>query len=244
MGKIIHDGYDGSNDSVLEIMDRLDQYSEIIDGWAETVATNMVTAANRSDERSWRARSQAISKELDNVISNTPVGHVMQSIIAEQVKYIKSLPIEAADRVYDIHNRAIETIVKGGRSTELVDEIMRSGEVAESRARLIARTEVGRATCALTQARALSVGSEGYIWRTADDGDVRHSHDLMNGKFVRWDSPPTLDGMTGHAGTLPNCRCYPEVVFPHSNVFAMQGQRTMDGARIISVKGKSVRVAA
>ena len=29
-----------------------------------------------------------------------------------------------------------------------------------------------------------------------------------------WDSPPTLDGMKGHAGEFPNCRCYPEPVIP------------------------------
>jgi uncharacterized protein with gpF-like domain len=42
---------------------------------------------------------------------------------------------------------------------------MQSGDVAASRARMIARTEIGRATGALTQARALAVGSEGYWWR-------------------------------------------------------------------------------
>ena len=36
----------------------------------------------------------------------------------------------------------------------------------------------------------------------------------MEGKFVSWDSPPTLDGMTGHAGEFPYCRCYPEPVIP------------------------------
>lgn len=195
-------------------MDRLDHYSAIIGDWADHVATNMVLSANKIDETAWKERSQTISKELHNIINNTPVGHVMRSIVAEQVKYIKSLPIEAAGRVYDIQNQVIELVANGGRSTELVEEIMNSGQVAESRAKLIARTEVGRATQALTQARALSVGSEGYIWRTSEDGDVRHSHALMDGKFVRWDAPPVLDGLTGHAGAIPNCRCYCEIVMP------------------------------
>jgi uncharacterized protein with gpF-like domain len=34
----------------------------------------------------------------------------------------------------------------------------------------------------------------------------------MDGQFVKWSEPPTLDGLTGHAGALPNCRCYPEPV--------------------------------
>jgi uncharacterized protein with gpF-like domain len=71
---------------------------------------------------------------------------------------------------------------------------------------MIARTEIGRATGALTQARALSVGSEGYWWRI--EGRNAGSHRKMKDKFVRWDNPPTLDGMTGHAGCLPNCKCW------------------------------------
>lgn len=91
----------------------------------------------------------------------------MKSIVAEQVKYIKSLPLEAADRVYDIQNRAIEAVVTGGRAEHFAKEIAASGDIAKSRADLIARTELGRATGALDQARALAIGSNGYIWRTA-----------------------------------------------------------------------------
>ena len=128
-------------------------------------------------------------------------------------------PLEAADRVYDIQNRATEAVVTGGRAEHFAKEIAVSGDIAKSRADLIARTELGRATGALDQARALSIGSNGYIWRTAEDGDVRHSHREMEGKFVEWGKPPTLDGMTGHAGELPNCRCYKEIVFPTSQSY-------------------------
>uniref|UniRef100_UPI00255ADB8F DUF6883 domain-containing protein n=1 Tax=Pseudodesulfovibrio pelocollis TaxID=3051432 RepID=UPI00255ADB8F len=75
-----------------------------------------------------------------------------------------------------------------------------------------ALTEVSKAGTALTRARAESVGSEGYIWRTARDGATRPSHRAMEGRFVKWSEPPTLDGMTGHAGEFPNDRCYPEPV--------------------------------
>lgn len=195
-------------------MDSLERYSDLIDGWAHRVAEGFALDVARQNEKEWRQYSKTISRELKNLVDNAPVGHVMKSIITEQVNHIKSLPLQAADRVYDIQNKAIEAVVTGGRAEQLANEIMASGDVAKSRATLIARTEIGRASTAFTIARALAVGSEGYIWRTAEDGDVRHSHAQMEGKFVRWDSPPTLDGLTGHAGTLPNCRCYCEVVFP------------------------------
>ncbi len=200
-------------------MEALERYSEIITPWATKVAENFTADIVRKNDEQWRKHSKTISRELRNLVSNAPPGQVMKSIVAEQVKYIKSLPLEAADRVYDIQNRAIEAVVTGGRAEHFAKEIAESGDIAKSRADLIARTELGRATGALDQARALSIGSNGYIWRTAEDGDVRHSHREMEGKFVEWGRPPTLDGMTGHAGELPNCRCYKEIVFPNPHSY-------------------------
>jgi len=217
VGDIVNGRYDGSNDSVTDIMDALERYSDIIDGWANRVATGFAADLERHSEKQWRQNSLLIGDELRHVISSTPTGQVMQSIVAEQVKYIKSLPLESADRIYDIQNKAIEAVASGRRADAFAKEIAASGDVAMSRAKLIARTETGRAVTALTQARALASGSQGYIWRTADDGDVRHSHQQMEGKFVNWTDPPTLDGMTGHAGALPNCRCWCEVIFAGSS---------------------------
>lgn len=216
---IVNGHYDGSNDSITEIIEALERYSEIITPWATKVAENFTADIVRKNDEQWRKHSKTISRELRNLVNSAPPGQVMKSIVAEQVKYIKSLPLEAADRVYDIQNRAIEAVVTGGRAEHFAKEIAASGDIAKSRADLIARTELGRATGALDQARALAIGSNGYIWRTAEDGDVRHSHREMEGKFVEWGKPPTLDGMTGHAGELPNCRCYKEIVFPTSHSY-------------------------
>lgn len=213
MGAIVEGSYDGSNDSVTDIMERLERYADLIEPWAEAVSNRLISTLEIADDAMWRERSYQISAGLSELMAGSQ-GMVTRSIIQEQVKLFKSLPLEAADRVYDIHNQAIEAVVSGKRSSTLTDEIMRTGEVTESRARTIARTEVGRASTAITQARSTAIGSRGYIWRTADDSDVRHSHRQMEGHYVDWATPPTLDGMTGHAGQFPNCRCYCEVVVP------------------------------
>ncbi len=213
IGAIINQQYDGSNDSVLDIQQALADYSELIASWAKRVATKFVDTVSQDNAKLWQQNSREMSRELKQLIAQAPVGHVMQSIVYEQIEYIKSLPIEAADRVYDIQNRAIEAVVNGERPEHFTTMIAQSGQVAASRAKMLVRTELGRATQALTQARALAIGSNGYIWRTAHDGDVRHSHKQLEGQFVNWHNPPTLDGLTGHAGALPNCRCYCEVSF-------------------------------
>ncbi|WP_330847877.1 phage head morphogenesis protein [Pantoea latae] len=194
-------------------MDRLERYADLIEPWAEAVSSRLIGTLEVADDAMWRDRSQRISAGLRELM-NSGTGAVTRSIIDEQVKLFKSLPLQAADRVYDIHNQAIEAVVSGKRSSALTDAIMRTGEVTVARARTIARTEVGRASTAITQARSTAIGSRGYIWRTAEDSDVRHSHKEMNGQYVDWAKPPTLDGMTGHAGQFPNCRCYAEPVVP------------------------------
>lgn len=188
-------------------------YSEVISAWAEKVGQRMFAQVEREEWSHWRSVSEEIAVGLRDVVGNTPVGAVAKDIVARQVQYMKSLPLEAASRVTEIQERAMAAVINGERPDQLYEMIMQSGDVAASRAQLIARTEIGRATGALAQARALAVGSEGYWWRIEGVG-TRPSHRKMKDKFVRWDNPPTLDGMTGHAGCLPNCKCWSEVQIP------------------------------
>lgn len=200
-----------------EEMAQLDQmlrgYAELIRPWAGAVSKRMITEASRKDEAAWRKVGKEMSTGVQEELrARSPVGRLVRALLKEQVELITSLPLDAAKRV---HQLTLKNLEQGGRSKDIAAEIMRTGEVTQSRANLIARTEVARTSSLLTEARASSIGSEGYIWRTSHDHDVRKSHKEMEGKFVRWDSPPTLsDGTTTHAGQIYNCRCYPEPVIP------------------------------
>lgn len=205
--------YDGSQASADRVTSTLVDYSEVITSWAENVGKKMFLQVEEEEWKMWRSVSNDISDGLRDVMGNTPIGQVSQDIVYRQIQLMKSLPLEAADRVREIQSRAIEAVINGERPEQLYSMIMESGDVAAGRAKMIARTEIGRATGALTQARALAVGSEGYFWRIEGYG-TRDSHRWMKDKFVRWDNPPTLDSMTGHAGCLPNCKCWPEVQIP------------------------------
>jgi SPP1 gp7 family putative phage head morphogenesis protein len=114
-----------------------------------------------------------------------------------------------------VHELVTEARSGGKRFEEVAAQIKASGKVTASRATLIARTEASRAAVTFTQARARYVGSQGYIWRTAHDADVRPEHQEMEGVYVRWDKPPITDMKNPyHAGCGPNCRCFPEPVLP------------------------------
>lgn len=187
------------------------RYSETLKPWAAVVGKRMIDDVSRRDWAVWKSLSENMSVAMRAELERAPTGQALRNLLEEQVTLITSIPLKAAERV---HKLALETRVTGARYDGLVREIMRSGHVAKSRATLIARTEVARAASGLVQARATYVGSEGYIWRTAEDVDVRRSHKKMAGKFIRWDRPPRTDNLVGHAGQLPNCRCYPEPVLP------------------------------
>lgn len=213
VGRIINSYPPGDPAAIPQMMEALRQYAEILQPWAKTRAATMLLQLNHQDERAWKKATQEMSLGLRAEVRTAPTGRTMRLLQAEQVELITSLPIKAGERVQKL---ATEAIVSGSRSKDFIAEIMRSGEVTKSRATTIARTETARAASMLTEARAKHIKSTGYIWRTSRDADVRPSHKKMEGKYVAWNDPPTLDGLTGNAGCLPNCRCYPEPVIPES----------------------------
>ena len=189
----------------------LRSYSQILRPWAKSVGARMLADVQRRDWAVWKSLASDMSDAMRAELAAAPTGEALRRLLDEQVELITSIPLDAARRV---HKLALEARTSGSRADTIVKEIMRSGHVSKSRANLIARTEVARTASGLVQARATFAGSEGYIWRTVEDSAVRRSHKKMSGRFVRWDSPPTTDGLIGHAGQLPNCRCYPEPVLP------------------------------
>ena len=197
-----------------EIERRLREYAEIIEPWARQSASNMMLGVDRKNVKAWRGMAEKMGRDMRGLLEGPGIGAVIRKAVDDNVKEIKSIALGSADKVAEITR---EALVTGSRADDLAKRIAKAGEVNISKARTIARTEVSKAQSALTMARATSVGSTGYIWRTAGDGDVRDSHRNMEGKFVPWDKPPTLDGMKGHAGEFPNDRCYAEPVIPRED---------------------------
>jgi SPP1 gp7 family putative phage head morphogenesis protein len=133
----------------------------------------------------------------------------MRALLAEQVTLIKSIPLDAAQRV---HEWTLAGIEDGTRAKEVAAQILRTNEVSANRAMLIARTETARTSSKLTESRARHVGSEGYIWRTSRDSDVRDSHREMEGKIR------ALGFAADPRQARRPCRVPPELpLFPRAN---------------------------
>lgn len=199
------------------LMAALERYAVVIEPWARAVASRMLADVSKRDEKAWHDHGKRIGRALRAEIQHADTGELMRRLQAEQVTLIKSLPLEAAQRVHELARGAVAS---GRRPKIIAEKIARTGAVTYNRATLIARTEVARAASLLTQARAMSIGAEGYLWRTARDADVRPEHRKLEGKFVKWGDPPVAgEGKGGvavhaHAGQIYNCRCYMEPVLP------------------------------
>ncbi len=195
------------------LLQTLAGYADAMQPWAEAVAEYMVADVARRNERIWRQNSRAMGIALRAEMRYSNAGIIFREAMDEQLDLIRSIPIEAGRRVQKLTE---EARITGVRAEAISKEIMRTTQVTQSRARLIARTEVSRTAANLMQARAMSAGSKGYIWRTSKDADVRESHQKMEGVYVPWDDPPKTDKSLDpyHAGCGPNCRCFAEPVLP------------------------------
>lgn len=215
--KMIVSGYDELTfQASSRIGTMLQKYSELIRPWAEHTASKMIGIIDRQDKTAWQRHASTMGRALMQEIVDAPTGQVLREMLTDQVDLITSLPLRAAKRV---HHLTLQGIITGERADSVIADIMQTGDVTEGQAKTIATTEVARTSSKLVETRAKHVGSEAYIWRTAEDSDVRESHKEMNGKVVRWDTPPTLsDGTTTHAGQIYNCRCYPEPIIPDVKV--------------------------
>ena len=213
-GKVVDDA---------KLQKALREYADLITPWASKQSAKLLDQVQKSNKRAYQNKSNTIGLLLDLNVAEKEVGDVARKLMNEQVALIRSIPLEAGLRAQKL---AFESVVAGTRAApdqdtvaELQKQLGLSTEVAESRALLIARTETARATASINQARAMAVGSNQYRWHNSGDGAVRHSHRIYKGKPLQgrvfsWDEPPTLsDGMTGHPGTFPNCRCFAEPVF-------------------------------
>jgi len=136
-----------------------------------------------------------------------------------------------------IENRVANRVQEGVRATELAKEIEQEflGEGAEfaaakSRAKLIARDQIGKLAGDITRVRQTEIGVSRYVWRTSRDERVRGyekpdtwpgSHVAREGLIFDWSRSieEQLDekgliaaDIDGPPGTPINCRCYAEPV--------------------------------
>lgn len=205
-----HVNDDGELEDISSMMYAAKLYSDALEPCANRVAMAMIKGVAKTNERAWQKQSKIIGRQLTNVLSNSNISPTIEALRQENVKLIKSIPTEAAERASKLSQEAVTT---GARADEIAAQIASSTHVTQSRATLIARTEIAKSNANIIQARAELVGANSYIWRTMEDGAVRESHAEMANLTFDFDDPPEVGDEGNHGpGEFPNCRCYAEPI--------------------------------
>lgn len=219
-------------------------FPEWLDLFATQAAQRMVTGQFVATERTWRAaarqsmRGPELYAALAVELQGTPLGRRLDRIIEANAALIRSLPAKVSEEV----TRKVARLAQQGVRAETIAAGLGAtvARLSKWHVRLIARTETGKATTALTRVRAESLSLPWYAWETSRDRRVRLSHRKMQGVLVNWNDPPSPEILVGEKseghyapGDIYNCRCYPapllrldQVNWPH---------RVYYGGRVISM---------
>jgi SPP1 gp7 family putative phage head morphogenesis protein len=135
--------------------------------------------------------------------------------LRENVRLIESIPSELLSQVEEELRAGFEA---GARVESFYKVLEERFNVAESRAKLIARDQTGKINAAITEERNRSIGILEYTWQTSQDERVRGNpgglwpkglHWQLHGKTFRYDQPPVtnLQGDANNPGEDYQCRC-------------------------------------
>lgn len=119
---------------------------------------------------------------------------------------IKTIPEQLLSQVATVTANGMR---QGLSIRDLQKEITQRFNVADSRAEVIARTEVGKLNSQLTKTRMEAAGVTKYRWQASMDERTRPEHAARNGRIYEWSKPPS----GGHPGEDFQCRCVAIPVF-------------------------------
>ena len=157
-----------------------------------------------------RIVSEAVAidpRKIRNALTGEPLAPMLKSWAGMNAELITGIDTRQIAEVRDL----VEQAVSSGQSAKTLAKLMAErGLVAESRARLIARDQIGKLNAAVSASRQQSLGVVSYTWQTALDERVRPAHRARQGEVFNWAEPPS----DGHPGEPINCRCVARPIVP------------------------------
>lgn len=186
------------------------------------------------------ANAEQQSRIVRTVLGVRPELHEpwLQPMIGDFARKNAKLITRVAEDFTDrVENRVVSMIQEGARASEIAkgiesDFLMQGieAQIAERRAALIARDQIGKLQGDITRARQTELGVSRYVWRTSLDERVRGhgkpedfpgSHEAREGQVFEWEAPMIEQleekglvpaSIDGPPGSPINCRCWAEPV--------------------------------
>ena len=128
---------------------------------------------------------------------------LVQYFVEQNIALIKSMDADAKSAIRAVLRQAeLNNLTERETKKLILEKLKRQ----TARARFIAGDQAMKLIIARERAIHISAGMEEYEWETRKDDRVRSTHRAMQGRIIRWDTPPPI----GHVGTQPGCRCRPK----------------------------------
>lgn len=190
------------SDTLIRALDAIESSYRDVTPYAQQTASAFVAGLNSTNKRRfYSSLENSVGVNMESVIKNEGLSDIVNSDIRTNVSLIKSIPPEQFNKIEQI---IFTNVTQGTGASSIIKQLREAGASSNKRARFIARDQTAKINANLSQARAENLGAEEYIWRTAEDGRVRDSHRVKNGKIYRYDNPPSD---TGRPASDYNCRC-------------------------------------
>lgn len=174
------------------------------------------TATYQKSQLSMQIRS---ALGADVFVADQSLKPIVTAFVRDNVDLIKDIGSQMADQIQDL---TLDAIDKGTMHVDLAKQIQERFQVGDSRAKLIASDQIGKAYSYINTARQQELGVQEFVWRTVHDDRVRDEHAALDGQTFRYDDPPA-EGMPGQA---VRCRCYAEPVL--DSIPALQEDQPSD----------------
>lgn len=172
-----------------------------VSGIAEALAQTVVSKQGQQSDGQLSA--MILSKtgiDFSGLMSDSVLKEAVDEAVAANIALINSIPQQYLDRV---EQAVMASLQAGTLNDTLADELKKIRGVTDSRAKLIARDQLGKINSRLSQIRQQSLGITHYFWSTSRDERVRDRHRRWDGDLIAWDKPP----IDGHPGQAIQCRC-------------------------------------
>jgi hypothetical protein len=172
----------------------------------------------RSRNSLWKSRQQKSTVAIHHD-QNMDVSHSRRfhQILFSNLQFLAPLPAEKAVLLLDEAARAAIAGQVGVSLARAITELL--PDATEDDMDVISETAIRKVQAALLQTRAERMECNWYIWRTCQDGRVRHAHAQLEGVVCSFQDPPHPELLAGepdlgayNPGESRECRCYAETI--------------------------------
>lgn len=187
--------------------------------WTDREITDFATEiAGQVDmfETRQTARQWSSVMGVDPLFGDRLTQSLIREFSMQNLRLIKDIPDQFLSQVQD---GLVDAVRRGQRAETFQGVIQERLGVAESRAKLIARDQIGSIASGITETRQRELGVTRYRWSTSQDErvvgnpsglypeatnpEMHGNHWEREGQIFEWSDPPE----DGHPGRAIQCRC-------------------------------------